>query len=189
MPAPIQPAVPDTHALEIIGTLPTGPFASETHNAGDPEVGGPAQDGSIYFDDGQGLAQRHRPRLHRPAADPRHHSGNRLHIERRRLSRPVVQCHHGATWVRTIEFASTPTVPTPTNFETTAIANKSFVNFNTPPEFPGIAGPGLIGTVNIPTASTGLLSLTFDTPTAGDNNVAFVNTPAGVVTTLYGGIR
>ena len=44
-----------THAINIFGELPTGPFASETHNANDPSVFPQVgQYGSIFFDDGQG---------------------------------------------------------------------------------------------------------------------------------------
>ncbi|MGD0461178.1 MAG: LEPR-XLL domain-containing protein [Tepidisphaeraceae bacterium] len=88
---------------------------------------------------------------------------------------------------QTIQFASTPTPSFPLNFETTDIANKNFVTFNTPPETPGVAGPGILATVNVPTASTGLLSLTFDTLNDGDNTITFVNTPPGVVTSLNDG--
>ena len=46
---------PGSHAINIFGELPTGPFASEIHNANDPgvfpQIG---QYGSIFFDDGQG---------------------------------------------------------------------------------------------------------------------------------------
>ena len=47
---------------------------------------------------------------------------------------------------------------------------------------PPISDNGVIGTVNIPTPSTGLLSLTFNTPTDGTDTVSFVNTPPGVAT-------
>ena len=146
-----------SHALNIFGTLPTGPFASETHNANDhgvfPQVG---QYGSIFFDDGQGaFTQPDEPQLHGPSADHRHDPGDRLHLQRL-CRRPVVQRpRHRAVLggFRHVEFANTPFAPPPT-FETTNVANKTtFVTFNTP-------GPtaGIIGIVDVPTASTGLCS-------------------------------
>ncbi len=33
-------SVPDSHVLDLQGTLPGGPFLSETHNAEDPSIGG-----------------------------------------------------------------------------------------------------------------------------------------------------
>ncbi len=70
----------------------------------------------------------------------------------------------------------------PASFESANIANKNFVTFNTP-------GPttGINGLVDIPVASDGLLGLTFNTFTGGDNIVTFVNTPPGVVTSLNTG--
>jgi hypothetical protein len=46
---------------------------------------------------------------------------------------------------------------------------------------------GVTGVVDIHTPSDGLATLTFNTPTSGDNQVCFVNTPPGVVTSLLGG--
>ena len=72
---------------------------------------------------------------------------------------------------------STPTPAAALNFETTNIANKTNVVFNTPAQAAGVAGPGVNGLVNIPTVSAGLTTLTFNTPNAGNNLVSFV-TPA-----------
>ena len=52
--------------------------------------------------------------------------------------------------------------------------------------------PGVPGTASSARSTsrlppTGCSSLTFNTPTGGDNNVSFVNTPPGVVTSLNGG--
>ena len=87
----------DTHALNIFGELPSGPFASETHNANDPTVfprsASTARSSSTTA---RRRSTAYEPRLHRPSADQRHDPGDRLHLQRLRLSRPVVQCHqHG----------------------------------------------------------------------------------------------
>ncbi len=178
-----------SHALNIFGELPTGPFASETHNANDqsvfPQVG---QYGSISFDDGQGLPNSLTSLWYTglspitdttPAIDYTFNDDGYPDQSFSATTGPIVG------GFQTVEFASTPTPPFPTNFETTDIANKNFVVFNTPPAVP--VGAGVIGTVNVPVPSDGLLSLTFNTLTGGDNNVSFVNTPPGVVTSLNGG--
>ncbi len=83
----------------------------------------------------------------------------------------------------TIQFANTPATPPPT-FETTTVANKTNIVFNTP----SINAPlAITGVVNLPTASTGLSSLTFSTPNNGDETVSFLATPPGVVTSFFGG--
>ena len=183
----------DTHAINIFGTLPTGPFASETHNANDPNVFPQVgQYGSIFFDDGQGsfssLTSINYTGLlpindTTPAID---YTFNDFADDQSFAATSGSVTDPSGTF-NSLQFASTPTPPFPTNFETTDVANKNFVTFNTPPAVPGVAGLGVIGTVNVPVASDGLLSLTFNTPTGGQNNVSFVNTPPGVVTSLNGG--
>ena len=170
--------------MNIFGKLPTGPFASEIHNANDhsvfPQIG---QYGSIFFDDGQGsfssLTSVNYTGLlpindTTPAID---YTFNDFADDQ------SFTASDGPTVLGfdTIQFANTPFTPPPT-FETTNVANKTNIVFVTP-------GPttGINGVVDIPTASTGLASLTFDTPTGGDNNVSFLNTPPGVVTSLNGG--
>ena len=86
----------------------------------------------------------------------------------------------------TIQFANTPTPATPLTFETTNVANKTNIVFNTPPM---ASPPARAVASSEPSTSrrpptNGLASLTFNTPTGGDNNVSFVNTPPGVVTGL-----
>ena len=87
----------------------------------------------------------------------------------------------------TILFISTPTPAAPLNFETTTIANKTNVVFNTPPQVAGVAGPGFSASVDIPTAATGLQTLTINTPDNGGNEVALAELPSTVVTTYNGG--
>ncbi len=187
----------DTHALHIFGTLPTGAFASETHNAADPGVFGPPQYGSIFFDDGQGtfssLTSLYYSGLQpitdtTPATD---YTFNDFGFPDQSFSATSNTVTDPSGTFDSIEFASTPTPPpippSSGNFETTDIANKSFVTFNTPPVIPiGIPTLGQTGTVNIPIASTELLSLTFNTPTALENTMSFINTPPGVVTSFNG---
>ncbi len=122
-----------THALNIFGELASGPFASETHNANDqsvfPQVG---QYGSIYFTDA--AAVNTRSRLHRLAADHRHDPGDELHLQRLRLSRSVVQRPPTAPRRRLRTRSSSPARRrrlSPTNFETTDIANKVNVDAST----------------------------------------------------------
>ena len=59
--------------------------------------------------------------------------------------------------LNTLQFTSTPTPPSPLNFETTTVANKTNIVFNTPPQA-GVAA-GVNSLVNITTPSTGLSSL------------------------------
>ncbi len=191
-----DPALGGSHALNIFGQLPSGPFASEIHNANDqtvfPQVG---QYGSISFDDGTGgpvnpdngqgglggLTSLWYTGL-QPINDTTpavNYTFNDFATDQSFTAQngPVV------LGFQTIQFANTPAVPPPT-FETTNIANKNFVVLNTPLVAPPT---GLTGVVNITTPSTGLLSLMFNTPTDADNQVGFLDTPPGVVTSLNGG--
>jgi hypothetical protein len=175
-----------THAINIFGELPTGPFATEVHNANDPNVFPQVgQYGSISFDDGQGISSSLTSINYTgllPIADTTpavNYTFNDFADDQSFTASdgPVV------LGFQTLEFANTPFVPPPT-FETTDIANKNFVTFNA--NAPG-SPAGINGTVDVPTASDGLLSLTFNTLNAGDDTVSFVNTPPGVVTSLNGG--
>ncbi len=180
-----------THALNIFGELPSGPFASETHNAGDkavfPQDG---QYGSIVFDDGLG-AETSRTILWYTGLQPITDTSPAVDYTLNDDGYPD-QSFSAVTGpvtggLQTLEFASTPTRASSTNFETTDIANKNFVTFNTPPQVSGAAGPGVNGVVNAPIPSVGLLGLTFSAPTGGDNNVSFVSVPPGVVSSFSGG--
>jgi large repetitive protein len=81
---------------------------------------------------------------------------------------------------QTIQFQSTP-FEGAGEFETTDIANKNFVTFDVESTL------GMSAVVNIPTPSTGLLSMTYNTSTSGENTQTFTNTPPGIVTSLVGG--
>ena len=83
----------------------------------------------------------------------------------------------------TIQFANTPATPPPT-FETTNVANKTNIVFNTPPF--SDTPLAITGVINIPTASTGLASLTFNTNNNGDKTINIDNTPNGVTTDVNG---
>jgi hypothetical protein len=169
------------HVLNIFGQLPTGPFTSETHNANDenvfPQIG---QYGSIAFVDAGAVSTSLNYTGTLPITDTTPatlYTFNDFADDQSFSAKtgPVVG------GFQTIEFANTPSTPPPT-FETTDIANKTNVVFNTPDK-----GKGLTGLVDIPTASAGLASLTFNTPANGDNQVTFVNTPPGVATSLNAG--
>jgi hypothetical protein len=71
---------------------------------------------------------------------------------------------------------------TPATFETTDIANKNFVIFNG-------ATPSVdyLASIDLPLASTGLLSLTVNTTAGLDDQINVVNTPPGVVTSVNTG--
>ena len=183
-----------THALNISGELPSGPFATEIHNANDqtvfPQVG---QYGSIIFTESVGDAG--------PGA-----IGTQTIIDYTGLQ-PITDTAPATLYTfndfgwpdqsfsatvpgtllpGSLEFASIPTPATPLNFETTDVLNKVNVVFNTPVPVIGQPGNGVFGLVNVPTASAGLASLTFNVSTGNDNTVDFTATPAGVVTTLNG---
>jgi len=174
----------DTHILNISGELPSGPFASETHNAADPDVAGPLQYGSIDFTDSLGTNTSLSYTGLQPITDTTpvaSYAFNDFGYPDQSFSATDGPVTSG---FQTLEFASTPS---PANFETTDIANKGSVTFNTPPAMAGVAGPGVTGVVNVPIAPTGLSNLTFNTPTGGDNTISFVNTPPGVVTSYFDG--
>ena len=60
-------SAPDSHVLDLQGTLPGGPFLSETHNAEDPLLGGAVDYGDIQLH--HSPQYRPGPGLHRAAAD------------------------------------------------------------------------------------------------------------------------
>ena len=166
------------NVLNVVGTPPSGKFASVV-----PKATGPGS-GSITFVDQANISTELTYADLTPITDTTpatDYTFNDFGYPDQSFSATDGPAISGD---QTIQFASTPTPSSPLNFETTDIANKSFVTFNTPPETPGVAGPGINATINIPTASTGLLSLTINTPTGGDNNISFINTPAGIVTSL-----
>jgi hypothetical protein len=180
-----------THTLNIFGTLPTGPFASETHNANDPavfpQVG---QYGSIAFDNGQGLFNSLTSLWYtglQPINDTTPatlYTFNDFADDQSFTATSGSVTDPSGTF-DTVQFANTPATPPPT-FETTNVANKTNIVFNTEPAIPGVPTLGITSVVNIPTASTGLASLTFNTPTPDENITSFLNEPPGVVTSFNG---
>jgi hypothetical protein len=178
------------HILNLVGTPDSGQFTGDTWNAQDPANAGPGRYGNIALNDGRNTNSSVTNIVYSgltpitdttPAASYTFNDFGYPDQSFSATDGPMV------SGFQTLEFASTPTPPFPANFETTDIANKNFVTFNTPPETPGTAGPGVIGTVNVPIASNGLLSLTFNTPLDGENAVSLINTPPGVVASLNGG--
>jgi hypothetical protein len=180
-----------THVLNIFGTLPTGPFHSETHNANDPTVFPQAgQFGSISFDDGKGLFNSLTSLWYTGLQPINDTTPATLYTFNDFANDPSFTATSGSVTdpsgtFDTIQFANTPPVPPPT-FETTNVANKTNIVFNTEPFVPGMPSLGIISVVNIPTASTGLATLTFNTPTPLDNTTSFLNEPPGVVTSFNG---
>jgi len=186
-----------THALNIFGELPTGPFASETHNANDqtvfPQVG---QYGSIFFnasadDDDAPVAIN--TSLDYTGLQPINDVTPAINYTFNDFGYPdqsfAATDGPGFMAFDTVQFANTPTPATPLNFETTNISNKVNVTFNTPTPVAGQPGNGVGGLVDLPTAYTGangLATLTFNTSTGNTNTLAFAATPAAVVTTLNG---
>ena len=186
-----DPVAGVTHSLNISGELPSGPFASETHNANDqtvfPQVG---QYGSIFFteapgDGGPGPQTSLDYTGLQPITDTSPavlYTFNDFGFPDQSFSATVP----GTLLPGSLEFANIPTPASPTNFETTDVLNKVNVVFNTPTPVAGQPGNGVFGLVNIPTASAGLATLTFNTSTGNANTVDFAATPAAVVTTLNG---
>ena len=167
------------NTLNLEGTLPGGGFALEVHNANDPNVGGASQYGSIMFTDQSSNTSELTYSGLSPINDTvpvTNYTFNDLASD----ESFIVQNGPTVSGYSTLQFVNTPAVPPPT-FETTNIANKTNVVL-------AAAGAASVvnGTVNITAASTGLATLGFYLPTGQDNQVAFVNTPPGVVTSYIG---
>ena len=118
-------------ALNISGELPSGAFASETHNANDPavfpQVG---QYGSIFFTDSTAIATSLDYTGIQPITDT---TPATLYTFNDIADDQSFTATDGPTVLgfNTIQFANTP-APTPPTFETTNVANKTNIVFNTP---------------------------------------------------------
>jgi hypothetical protein len=169
-----------SHALNILGTLPSGAFTSETHNANDetvfPQIG---QYGSIFFTDSTGINTGLNYTGTLPINDTAGAVTYTFNDFADDQSFTATSTTIGAT--AAVQFANTPVTPPPT-FETTNLANKTNIIFIAPDK-----GKALKGVVNIPTPSAGLATLTFNTPGNADNTVSVIATPPGVATALNGG--
>jgi hypothetical protein len=171
-----------SHALNLFGTLPSGPFATEVHNANDPTVFPQiGQYGTIFFTDSIGSATGLSYTGLLPINDTAPavtYTFNDFADDQSFLLQngPVVMGFN------TLQFVNTPAIPPPT-FETTNVANKTNVIFNTTTTTAGVNG---VVNVTAPTP-TGLTTLTIHTLTGNDNQVSFQNTPPGVTTSLVGG--
>ncbi len=181
---------PTSQALNIFGELPSGAFATETHNANDPTVFDqneqqPGQYGSIFFTDFTGVATS----LDYTGLQPINDTAPAvLYTFNDLADDQSFTAQDGPTVLgfNTVQFVNTPALLTPPTFETTNVANKTNIVFNTPTAtFSGESG--IIGVVNIPTPSTGLASIAFNTPTNSDNIVSFLATPPAVATSLGAG--
>jgi hypothetical protein len=177
----------NSHALNLLGMLPTGPFLTETTDAQGPTFSAAAGSGSIVFTApggaSAGLDFSGLQSIDDTTAATEYSFNDEGYPDQSFAATngtPVLG-------LNTIQLASTPTPSTPVNFATTTIANKTDILLNAPALSPGVPSNGLDGTVDIPTASTGLASLTFGTPTGGANHVSFVATPTGIPVALNGG--
>jgi hypothetical protein len=173
------------NTLNLQGDLPPangGPgFFSETHNANDPTVFPQnGQYGSIDFVDELGVASA----MTYTGLTPINDTANAVNYTFNDFGdNQSFTASDGPTVLgfNTIQFSNTPPPPTLPTFETTNIANKNFVTFNT------TTTAGVNGVVNITTPSTGLVTLTFNMNTDGDNQINVVNTPPTVFTSVTGG--
>ena len=181
--------------LSIGGELPSGGFASEVHNANDPTVTPTlGQYGSIFFTDSAGVETGLDYIGLQPGTNQSNHPsggiGDGATVTNYTFNDFALDQSFTATdsndlnlGFDTIQFANTPATLPPT-FEMTNVANKTNIVFNTT-----VTGTpaNVVGVVNVPTASPGLASLMFNTPTSGTNAVSFVATPPSVATSLAGG--
>lgn len=172
-------SAPDSHKLFIRGTLPTGAFASETHNA--EADFGPEHHGDIVFVDAASITSSLVYTGLQPIDDTA--AATNYTFNDFAALDGSFNAVNGPTVLGfdTIQFAST-SLP-PGGFETTNVANKTNVVFNASNVFLGVNG-----TVNITTPSTGLASLQFNTFNAAPNFISFVNVPAGVATSYNGSV-
>jgi hypothetical protein len=183
-----DPAPGVSHVLNIFGTLPTGAFQSETHNANDqevfPQVG---QYGSISFVDPASVGTS----LDYTGLQPVNDTTPASLYTFNDFGYPDQSylLHDGPPVMGfpTLEFVNAATPPTPLNFETTDIANKANVVLNTPPAIPPVAGPAVNGLIDLPSGASGLSTLTINELNTGNNNVSFTALPGTVGTTYNGG--
>lgn len=178
-----NPNAGGVHLLTISGQLPTGGFAKVTPIPNDPSVvTKTAQFGSITFDDGTGSATAITKVAYsglQPINDTTPaltYTFNDFADDNSftALSGPVI------SGFDSLEFLNTPATG-PATFETTNIANKTNVIFNTNQTL------GLTAVVNIPTASAGLSTLTFNALTNSENDITISALPAGVASAFNSG--
>jgi hypothetical protein len=167
-----NPAAGVSSALNISGQLPSGVFASEIHNANDPAVTPTfGQYGSIFFTDSNGVKTGLDYVGLQPITDTT--PATNYTFNDFADDQSFTATSSTVPGFKTIQFANTP--PTPPTFETTNVANKTNIVFNAPVKV-DITNV-MVGVVNIPTASTGLATLAFNTPNTTNNTVSFVATP------------
>ena len=180
-------STPNSHSLIFFGTLNSGPFQSEVHKAEDPNA--PIKTlnyGSYGF----------------VAANQAASSVNYSGVQQNTDFTPAVNytfddfgffdqsftATNGQPQLglATIQFQSTPTPASSSNFATTTLALKQNITFVTPLDL-GLVSYGLDGLVNVPTPPASLQSLTINTTTNAQNQVNFIAEPAAVNTSLNGG--
>jgi hypothetical protein len=173
------------NTLNLQGDLPStlgGPgFLDEVHNANDPSVFPQnGQYGSITFTDQNSIFSE----LTYTGLTPINDTANATNYTFNDFADDeafTVQNGPIVLGFQTMQFVNTPSVGPPT-FETTNVANKTNIVFNTEN-----ALSGTTGIVNDAVQPTGLSTLTFNMPLEGQNEVSFINTPPNVATTLNGG--
>jgi len=164
------------NTLNLQGDLPAGlggpGFASEVHNANDPFHAPNGQYGSIAFVDQNSTPTE----LTYAGLTPINDTANATNYTFNDFADDQsFTAQNGPTvlGLNTVQFVNTPALPPPT-FETTNVANKTNIVFNTP----SIGTPlAITGVVNIPTAATGLLSLQFNIGN-GNDQVTVTATPS-----------
>ena len=171
----------NSHGMNLLGTLPSGAFATEIHNANDPAVPAIGQYGSIDFTDSTSVATTLWYTGLQPINDT---TPATTYTFNDFADDQSFTAADGPTvlGLNTIQFANTPADLSAPTFETTNVANKTNIVFNTPN-----AALGIDGLINIPTASTGLSptgSLAFNVTTSGDSVANIEATPGGVATTV-----
>jgi hypothetical protein len=176
-----QSSAADSHALNIIGELPTGAFLSETHDANDPNISSePEQYGTISFVDAASNDSEIQYTGLQPIEDvtPADTYTFIDNGDDQSFSMTDGGTYDGA---QTIQIANTPTSGT-VSFETTNFANKTNVVIDLPNQ-----NSAVLGNIDIPTPSTGLASLTVNFENSDDNLVNVIALPPGISTTINEG--
>ena len=171
-----------SHQLILVGEDTSDEFTSEVHNAEDPNAlpqpcfnALPAHFGDIQFTDSNQcntyLEYTGLQPIYDIVASAKYTFNDYGSPDQ---SFTAVNGGPFLTASQGVVFASTPIVPGTPLFETTYIANKGDVVFNTPTCY--TTSP-LVGLVNIPDPSDGLYSLKFNVTDNGPDIVSFINVP------------
>ncbi|HET6246254.1 MAG TPA: hypothetical protein VFE47_01020 [Tepidisphaeraceae bacterium] len=157
-----------SNVLNLVGTLPSGAFSSEVHNA----TGHGA--GNISLVDASSVTTGLTYSGLSPVNDTAAALLYTFNILLGATADPTFAITDGAVFggFQTAQIASSVS---PTSFETTTIANKTVVAVNT-----GSSGEDQAGSINLPNASTGLTSLNVNTLAGENDQLNIIATPAGL---------